>query len=96
MTGQCRIHVLLVDLPDLQAGDRRVDGRDHVVVDLEPVPRVEVVVHARQVEEDINVVDQRSLRMARGRRGVAVVPLTRLSERVDLDVLELAALLWTG
>ena len=52
------VHVLLVDLADLQLGDEGVDRRDRVVVEVETVADVDVVVHAHDVQEDVGVVDE--------------------------------------
>ena len=63
------VHVLLVDLADLQLGDEGVDRGDGVLVDIEPPADVDVVVHAHHVEEDVDVVDQGGSTGWRARRG---------------------------
>ena len=81
--------VLRVEAPDLQLADERVRRRDRVVVDEQAVAHVEVVVHAHDVHEQVDVVDE-------GRR--AVVPLPGADavgaagalQHLGLDVLELA------
>ena len=87
--GDDVVDVLLVDLADLHLGDERVRRRDRVVVDLQPLADVDVVVHAHDVEEDVDVVDERRLVRAAlaGRRRLRLG--LHALERLVLDVLQL-------
>jgi hypothetical protein len=90
--GDHVVHVLLCDLADLQLGDQDVGRRDGVGVDVQTTLDVDVVVHAHDIQEDVDVIDHRGreVRCAQGTR-----PLEDMGARLErpgaLEVLELRA-----
>ena len=64
--GDHIVGVFLVEVHDLELAEEQVGRIDGVGVDLEPVAKIDLVVHAHRVQKDVDVVagghraDQRS------------------------------------